>query len=121
MTIGELLRNLRMAKPDVSVRYDFCGMFPTTVDSSRGDYARPALGWACPDDLDNYPTVADLIVELEKAVDGRLYHGYKGGEYVYTTGSQLCVDNWGQWTSTELRYVSVDDYEVILHTIRAED
>ena len=112
MIIAELLQALKRANPDADVRFDFCGCSPTTVDSSRGDYSIPALGWHD----GQAPTVSALVRELDMATDGREYTGWKGGEYTYTTKDCICVDNPGKWTSTELLRVEDKGWQVILHT-----
>lgn len=73
MTIGELLTQLKQCKPEANVYFDFCRCAPTLIASSRGDYARPALGWGCTGRSEKLEpqTVAALISELEKAIDGR--------------------------------------------------
>lgn len=118
MKIAELLHDLRRAKLDAEVRFDFAGCAPTTVASSRGDYSKPALGWCATSysGNGNAPTVAALIAELERATDGREYTGWKGGEYTYTLSDPLCVDNPGDWTDTQLVRVEDLEWRVILHT-----
>ena len=118
MTIGELLTQLKQCKPEAKVYFDFGRCAPTLIASSRGDYARPALGWSWTGRGRGLgpPNVAELIAELEKAIDGRAYTGWKGGNYTYSLGSLLCVDNPGLWTETELIRAQDLDYKVILHT-----
>jgi len=118
MKISELLHDLRRAKPDAEVRFDFAGCAPTTVESSRGDYSTPALGWCATSysGSGKAPTVAELVAELERATDGREYTGWKGGEYTYTPSDPLCVDNPGDWTDTQLVRVEDQEWRVILHT-----
>ena len=122
MTIAELLRDLKRAKPDAEVIFDFGQCAPTTVASSRGDYSQPALGWCATGYSGDHkaPTVTDLIAELERATDGREYTGWKGGEYTYTPRHTICVDNPGDWTSTHLVRVEDQEWRVVLHT-RMED
>lgn len=123
MKIGELIQRLKMAeKQDAEVWFDFAGCVPTTVDSWRGIYAEPALGWkptgysVTPHDHGNSITVAMLIAELEGCI-GREYTGWKGGEYTYTKGDTLHIDNPGDCTHTELSRVEDLGYAVILHTL----
>lgn len=118
MTIAELLHELKRARPDVEVIFDFGGCAPTTVGSSRGDYATPALGWCATGYSGNgkAPTVAQLIAELEKAIDGREYDGWKGGAYTYTPRNTICVDNPGDWTDTHLVRAEDKNWQVVLHT-----
>lgn len=118
MTIAELLQDLKRAKPDAEVIFDFGRCAPTTVASSRGDYSQPALGWCATgySGGGKAPTVTDLIAELERATDGREYTGWKGGEYTYTPQHTICVDNPGDWTSTQLVRVEDQEWRVVLHT-----
>lgn len=120
MTIDDLLYDLRKAKTDAVVMFDFCNCAPTTVGSWRGIYAEPALGWIATGYSGNgkQPTVADLIAELERAIDGREYTGWKGGEFSYNGRDTLHIDNAGDWTNTELVRVENDDWRVLLHTRR---
>lgn len=122
ITTNELLAILRTApKSDGRVYLDFCRCVPTTVDSWRGFYAEPALGWEVAGyysgSVKEYPTVASLIAELEKAIDGREYTGWKGGEYTYNGDETLHIDNPGDFTSTEIAHVEFKECgEVVLHT-----
>lgn len=123
-TIKEVLFILKSAKKDIRVYFDFCRCVPTTVNSSRGYYDEPALGWGPSGHSGipkKYPTVADLIFELEKAVKkGQIYTGWKGGKYTYTVDSPLHIDNPGDWSETEIVEIEYDGFEVIIHTRREE-
>jgi hypothetical protein len=61
-----------------------------------------------------------LIEELEKGIDGRVYFGWKGGEYRYTKASPLHVDNSGEWSDTALTGLIDCGYQVILITKRED-
>ena len=123
MTIKELLYDLRKLKPETEVYFDFAGTTPTTVASWRGVYAEPALGWVATGHSGNgkATTVSDLIIELETAIDGRDYTGWKGGEYSYSENNVLHIDNPGGCTNTELVRVEDNDWCVILHTRKEGD
>lgn len=124
ITINELLTLLRGApKPDGKVSYAFGWCLPTTIESWRGIYAQPALGWqpyhACTGEP---PTVASLIKELEEAIDGREFTGWKGGQYSYTGDEPLHVDNPGEVSHTVIERVEISDWgRVTLHTASNED
>jgi len=118
MTINELLAVLRTAT-DQNVRaYMYpLGCVPTTIDSWRGNYAEPALGWSpagYTKDVVEYPTVKSLISELEKAIGGRVYEGWKGGEYQYNGDEPLHIDNPGDCTNTAISHVEVRDWKVVI-------
>ena len=127
MTICEILKELRRCKPTANVYFDFCGCAPTDVDSSRGSYDKPAIGWMATGysgsvSSDSYPTVESLIGQLEAAIQPwREYSGWKGGEYSYTEDDVLYVDNTGDWSGTVIVRVEDRDYEVFLHTQKEED
>jgi hypothetical protein len=118
MSIAAVMAELKTAKPDANVYFDFGGCVPTRVDSWRGSYAEPAIGWEPSGYTGNGkpPTVTDLMAELERATDGREYSGWKGGEYSYSDSNTLHVDNCGDSTHTEIVRVEVDDWRVVLHT-----
>lgn len=113
MTIGELLETLKRANQDANIKYSFGGCSPTKIGSWRGIYAEPALGW---EDADQYPTVRDVVAELELSLDGRTYYGYKGGEYAFRPKHELHIDNPGKYTCTEIDRVELDDTFVVIHT-----
>lgn len=119
MTIDAVLQELKAAKPDARVYFDFANCVPTTVNSWRGIYDEPALGWqpaGYSGNVKEYPTAASLIRELERAIDGREYSGWKGGEYRYCGKHTLHIDNPGDSTNTEIVRVELDDWRVLLHT-----
>lgn len=120
ITIGEILATLRNCSPTASVNLDFAGYCrPTTVSSYRGYYDRPAIGYRhggySGDDHVGETTVSELIVELEKATSGRVYEGWKGGDYRYTPDMPLWVDCPGDATGVLIVGVE-DDSSVTLRT-----
>jgi hypothetical protein len=124
MTTNKLLEILRGAKQDGRVYLSFCRCIPTVVKSWRGIYAEPALGWepgGYSGNVKEYPTVATLVAELKRAIDGREYGGWKGGEYSYDGNETLHVDNYGDCTHTEIVRVEVKKFEVVIHTATEEN
>lgn len=125
MTIGKLKEILRTAKPEQCVFFDFCNCRPTTIDSWRGIYAHPALGWtptgysANEIDASKRTTVKALLNELEKGTSD-CYSGWKGDDYCYHDESLLHIDNSGDNTGTEIDYVTVGDLYVTIHTKRLD-
>lgn len=126
MTINELLAELKKAPNTCRVIYDFCNCIPTTLNSYRGNYKLPGLGWkgtgrgSGEDELSSV-YVWQLIQQLELAISGKVtFNGWKGGEYCYTGEEQLYIDNWGDTSGTLLSNISYDEYTVILHTQLAE-
>lgn len=119
LTIGQLIEKLQKCDKSKRVYFDFCGCVPTSVDSYRGRYSKPALGWQ-PSGYSNkkcieYPTVVTLIEELENALK-TTYYGWSGGEYQYNLNSELYIDNCGDATKTVAQDVREFDNAVIIET-----
>lgn len=111
MNIGTLISLLERCPSTARVKFGFSGFAPTTVSSWRGVYAEAAIEYKQHHEI----TVAQLIAELNKATMNT-YHGYKGGEYTYHIHTPIHVDNWGEWTGTEITAVQIVDDDVILIT-----
>ena len=120
MTISECLQALKHVDPSARGIFDFCGCAPTRVDSWRGEYSFPALGWSATGRLDSgeVQTVAALIRELEIAIGGREYTGWKGGSYRCKPSQTLYVDNPGDCSGTTVEDIENLSHTVILHTVR---
>ena len=121
ITIDELLALLRAVKPVTSVYLVFPGYaVPTKVDSYRGYYDRPALGFA----LGGYvgtgpaeaPKASDLITELEAATDGRHFEGWKGGFFTYKRSMPLFVDGRGDASSILVTGLFDEEYRATILT-----
>lgn len=137
MTLNELIRSLERverktvylegsdAEKEKPVYYDFCDTHPTTISSWRGAYALPALGW---DDGDWYrerepnrpPTVSELIAELRSSL-GKVFEGWKGGEYTYNGSEVLHVANPGKCGATLVDGVSDEGWCIVIRTRYEED
>lgn len=120
-TLGQLIDALEGQKQTNPVRFDFCMVEPTKLNSYRGYYEDLALGWK---PQTNYPkpTVADLLATLKKQL-GTTVHGYKGGEYVVSRSQILYVANYGDTGSTAV--VGVDScgdsgWQTIIKTLYTE-
>lgn len=127
--IDQILTELRTCKPDAEVLYDFPPhQFPTDVASYRGSYDQPALGHAGRDshndasvnmrgrDRNEGPKVSELIAELEKAISGKIYEGWKGGGYRYKGSHELYVANPGEISYAKIVGVLDKDSRVFLLT-----
>lgn len=113
MTLGQLRDALALANPIAGVRYDQFGLTPTRINSYRGYYDRPALGWTG----EIYDMqVGMLLAEVDRVLTGMMFYGWKGGEYTYTRDSPVHVDNPGYATSTALFSVRDMGYVVLLRT-----
>lgn len=97
-TLGQLLDALKSAPADNAVRFNFCSIAPTDLDSYRGYFSELALGWA---PQENYPEplVSMLLERLTKQL-GTVVHGWKGGEYTVSREQILYVANPGETGNT---------------------
>lgn len=117
MTIGEVIDVLKRANQDMPVMFAFCGLSPTKVDSWRGIYAEASIGF----DEHGEVTVKEMLRDLEAAISGKLFSGYKGGKkYLYTIDTPLHVDNYGCSTDTIIKSVKIKEYAVYINT-RSKD
>ena len=88
MTLGEIIEELSMARPDQNVYYDFADMAPKLkLDSYRGDCSETYLGYQ-----EEPMTVGELLSYLKSRV-GEIMIGYKGGEYIIREDKDVFVAN----------------------------
>lgn len=122
MTIGELIAALKLCDPDNKVYFDFCKTFPTKIDSWRGNYSMAALGWDfVARENRRPPSVKDLITELENSTSSdSQYQGYKGGFFKFDKNTVVMIDNYGEYTGTEIVSIDSCDAQTIIVT-RYED
>ncbi|EQB03877.1 hypothetical protein [Sphingobium sp. HDIP04] len=121
----ELLSLLERARPEASVYLDFGGYArPTDIDSYRGYYDRPALGFALGgysgNDHGTETTVSDLIAELKRGMS-QSYEGWKGGTYRYDGTEALFVDNPGDSSGIAVTGVIDGDWRVTITTAYLPD
>ena len=121
MTLGEIIRELERARPDLDVYFDFAQCVPDGIASWRGIYAEPALGWAATGYSGNgrqkRPTVADVLAQLREPLEPQShYEGWKGGSYSYSEGSPVHVDNPGDCTYTVIDRIDILEDRVVLRT-----
>lgn len=95
LNLGRLIDLLARRKQDGYVTFDFCRFEPRGIASYRGYYEQLAIGHAPPGSTGQSPTVGDLLIELRAAV-GKVFHGYKGGDYLMTRDTPVWVANWGE-------------------------
>lgn len=123
-TINEVIAVLEKAQPGALVSFDFCHCAPTSVGSWRGIYREPALGWkpmgysSTERGQPQYPSVADLLIELKASISGRQHHSWKSGKYTFKGGMPLHVDNYGDYTETEITSIEDLTHTVALHTAK---
>ena len=97
ISLENLISALEAQPEDNIINFDFCRALPDSIDSSRGSYSELALGFS----FDGEQKVAQLL-EICRAAIGSTYTGYKGGEFVMELYTEVWVDNYGEWSSTEI-------------------
>jgi hypothetical protein len=121
MTLGEIIKGLEdianksreYEEGDLAVRYDFCNLKPTHLDSYRGYYDQLALGYS--DGCGEGDTLKGILKEFKSAV-GKEFYGYKGGTYKMGLNTDVYVDNYGDCSGTMITGVEYKDGVVVLCT-----
>ena len=94
-----------------NITFDFCMAYPTHVDSWRGSYSEPSIGFS----FDESMNAKDFLNELKDSV-GREVTGYKGGEFTLREDSYLWVDDYGRSTETGIFDVVDLGWKIIIRT-----
>ena len=127
MTLGELIdaldkipREWDVNDEPKTVRFDFGSAIPAHLDSWRGDYAQLALGYKLTgyDSSEEHSakvTLSDFLDRLKSGV-GATYDGWKGGTFVMGRGTDVWVDNPGNYNHTQIASVEDRGWYVVLHT-----
>lgn len=113
LNLGELLTALNDRPEAQIISFDFCNLVPNEVRSSRGDYSHLAVGFR--EIGVHHPTVGEFCDQLLECVGGQ-FEGYKGGLYVATLSTPIWVDNWGEWSQTQIIGVRGDACQTVILT-----
>lgn len=120
LTLGQLITRLGDMTPslslDASICFDFEYACPTTLTSWRGSYEELALQFefsGAP------PSLQDLLTEVRSGV-GRVFEGYKGGQYLMHESTPVWVSNYGHAGHTAIIGVFSNGYQVIIETAYCE-
>ena len=115
-TIGQVIAWLEPVKPDVSVMLDFGGLVPSGLHSWRGNYADLAIGFS----IDGEVTAGMLLALLRSGI-GKVFTGWKGGDYLMDADTPLYIDNEGRYSGKcWISAVEHSDYLCTLITKREE-
>ncbi len=122
ITIGALIDLLKSAKPETKVFFDFPSFqVPTSVESYRGHYDRPALGYRKGDWGDSDPTAQELINGLTAAISGAAFEGWKGGTFYYNSSDILFVAQRGETSDVLVTGLIDEGYKAIIRTTYMPD
>lgn len=127
LTLGQLIEKIEECGltygPDNKLKeicFDFASAIPTTLDSWRGAYEELALGYNLSgyDNNQNHSfnnTASNLLTELKSAL-GKVFTGWKGGDFVMDENTPVWVDNPGNANNTGIIDVIDDGWHIILIT-----
>lgn len=93
-TLGQFIDALSKVEQHRDICFEFCHLYPTTLNSYRGYYDDVAVGVG-----DKPVTVNELVANLTSKL-GTVMTGYKGGNYLVGRTTPLWVANWGCVGST---------------------
>lgn len=116
MNIKEIRKALKNVDPSCGIYFDFCRCIPTKANSWRGSYDEPAIGWS--ENFGEESTVGKFLEQLDELTSGKIYYGWKGGEFTYNEHHTLHIDNAGQSTETEISAITEKYGIVTIHTIK---
>ena len=121
MTLGTLIKLLETFPREAELTYDLgrVRVCKPALDSWRGRYECLAIGYTTLTH-DEMFTVGELLDECKAAI-GKIYTGYKGGDYTMTENTMIFVDNPGDYTDTKLTGIGSDGFAAVLITARHSD
>lgn len=118
MKLSGLIETLRVFPPDMPVRLS-SGVGVQALGSWRGSYDELTL---CHCENDSEPiTVKALLAEAEEALAGKVFTGYKGGEFVMREWTPVWADDWGVCGYRGVAGVSTDGNQLIIETADLSD
>jgi hypothetical protein len=112
ITLGEFIKQLKLRPQDQGICFDFGGLEPNDIGSYRGFYDELSIGFA---ESGRFRNVGELLAELEDAV-GKVFEGYKGGDFRMGRETPLWVANYGMTGSTMIVGLRECDYTTVIAT-----
>ena len=128
LEVGELIDNLlevipqgvKMKYLDKVVKYDFNpNVKSLKLDSWRGIYSELTLDY---DTGGKETTLGELLKDLEISIKGKVFRGYKGGEFRMNIDTPVWADPSGMYNERMIIGVEDTDDCIMLKTmVRTED
>ena len=128
LEVGELIDSLMEVIPqgvkmkylDKVVKYDFNpNVKSLKLDSWRGVYSELTLDY---DTGGKETTLGELLKDLEISIKGKVFHGYKGGQYRMNIDTPVWADPSGMYNERMIIGVEDTDDCIMLKTmVRTED
>lgn len=126
ISLGEMIDKCKAIKKfnekdDLDVMFDFVYQFPTDIDSWRGIYSELALNhktyqYATEKRKECKPMQLQEFIDLLETAAGKVFDGYKGGEYTMSRETPVWVANNGDTGSTAVLDIIDDGWQVIIIT-----
>jgi hypothetical protein len=111
--LGQLIQGLEaISDKTKSVQFDFGGFVPDSIMSYRGYYDHLSFDWV---ERGNDHSVARILVEAKSAM-GKVFTGYKGGEFLMDASTPVWAAQYGDCTSTAIIGVTEYSWVVVLDT-----
>lgn len=117
MTLGEIIKKLEAYKTvlgkdwyDRLVFFDFCMTVPTHFDSYRGYYDKLAINWSEGTMANGKGVKAEEFLKMCTECNGKVFTGYKGGEFKMFLDTEVYVDNYGFASGTIVKDIKDDGY-----------
>ena len=108
LNLGQLISLLETQEQDYSIEFDFAGCAPTEFASYRGNYFHLGIDFNKHSErlLTKPKTVGEFLTQCRECI-GKVFEGYKGGEYLMDENSEVYVAEYG--CSYTTRIISVKD------------
>lgn len=126
LSLGELIDKLKdcidINKDNKKVVFDFEYAFPTGLNIWRGSYSELSINYSFNGYDNDYhyndkePLEINEFIKLCQESIGKVYHGWKGGEYTMTEDTPLWVANSGNSGNTAVIDIFDNGYEVVIIT-----
>lgn len=116
MNLGTLINKLEKCNKEYGIQYDFCNTVPYGIHSYRGFYEHLAIGYSTVGySTVGYSTVEEFLKVL-KGANGKVFTGYKGGNYLMNLETKIWIANLGFSSWTGIKDINVYDEIVVIET-----
>jgi len=109
----EIVKNIPSEENSTWLSFEFGSLGVTCMDSYRGYYDELALGYG-----DDGVSIREFLKILKNAL-GKVYTGYKGGDYEMHKDTPIWAANYGRTGYTKVIGIEKEnDYTFIIRTIQ---
>lgn len=123
ITLGQLIKKVEkiiknedhicdFSNSEKLVYYDFCSIYPLSIDSWRSQYDQLALDWNTGDN----PLTASSFLKVLKNANGKIFEGYKGGDFLMNLDTLVYIDNYSEVTYTIITDIIVKSHFLQINT-----